>query len=153
MRKLSELLLEKGYQFNRVDINATVREALGKMASENLSYVIVFDNGAYAGVFCERDYARKGILMNRHSDTTLVKEMMTTDLPIVNSDYETEECMVLMNAHKNRYVAVFDGLEFRGIITIHDLMRETIKSLEDHSHTEVDKRKIQTAKEHFHYWV
>jgi predicted transcriptional regulator len=153
MRKLSELLLEKGHQFNRTDINDTVREALAKMASENLSYVIVFDNGVYVGVFCERDYARKGILMNRHSDTTLVREMMTDDLPVVNGDYEAEECMVLMNAHKTRYVAVFDGLVFKGIITIHDLMRETIRSLEEHSHTDVGKRKLQTAKEHFHYWV
>lgn len=153
MRKLHELLLEKGPQFNKVNINDTVREALAKMASENLSYVIVFDEDTYVGIFCERDYARKGILMNRHSDSTLVKEIMTEDLPVVNSDYEAEECMMLMNAHKTRYVAVFDGLVFKGIITIHDLMRETIHSLQDHSHTDIGKRKLQTAIEHFHYWV
>jgi CBS domain-containing protein len=34
--------------------------------------------------------------------------------------------MVLMNVYKTRYLPVFDEMEFKGILTMNDLMREVI---------------------------
>jgi hypothetical protein len=34
--------------------------------------------------------------------------------------------MVLMNVYKTRYLPVYDEIEFRGILTMNDLMREVM---------------------------
>jgi len=130
MRTVREILKQKGPQFNYIDAKRTVLEAVNLMKTENISYLIVRENGEYAGIVSERDYTHKVILLNKHSDTTLVKEIMSKDLPVVGLDDTAEYCMILINSSKSRYLPVFDGLTFKGVITIHDLMREAIASHE-----------------------
>ena len=132
MRTVKEILKSKGPHFNWVDANATVRDAIGLMKSENISYLIVRENNEYAGIITERDYTHKVILQDKHSDTTLVKEIMTVDLPVVALSDTAEQCMMLMNSSKTRYLLAFDGSAFMGVITIHDLMREAIAAHEQH---------------------
>ena len=132
MRTVYEILKQKGPQFNVIDADKTVREAIALMKSENISYLIVKENDEYMGIISERDYTHKVILRDKHSDTTLVREIMTHDIPIVSPDDSAEYCMKLMNSSKSRYLPAFDGLEFKGIITIHDLMRVAISELEQH---------------------
>lgn len=127
MRTVSEILKHKGPQFNFIEANETVLDAISLMKCENISYLIVFENNNYVGVISERDYAQKVILNNKHSYETLVKEVMTKDLPIASSEDTIERCMLLMNASKSRYLPVFDNAMFKGVITIHDLMRETLR--------------------------
>ena len=126
MRTINEVLQQKGPHFNYIDAEATVLEAILVMKSENISYLIVNENGKYAGIISERDYTHKVILENKQSATTHVKEIMTKDFPAISSSNTADQCMVLMNASKTRYLPVFDEFEFKGIITIHDLMREAI---------------------------
>jgi len=45
-------------------------------------------------------------------------------------DDKAEHCMTLINSSKSRYLSVFDNDKFKGIITIHDLIREAIASKE-----------------------
>jgi len=126
MRTVSEIMASKGTQFNFIDADASVLEALSVMKCENLSYLIVLQRGKYAGVFSENDYARKVILMDKHSGSTKVREVMSADLPKISTDDSSSYCMRLMNMHKTRYMPVFDGFDFKGVITIHDIMREAI---------------------------
>jgi CBS domain-containing protein len=84
------------------------------------------DADEYKGIFSERDYTRNVILKGRASNTTSVQEVMTTDLPIVTLADSVEYCMNLMNAHKTRYLLAYDNMRFKGVITIHDLLRQVI---------------------------
>lgn len=130
MRTIAEILAAKDRQFNFIDATVTVREALSLMKSENFSYVIVTHKGKYAGIFSEHDYARKVILMGKDSATTLVWEVMAADLPMITSSDAGELAIRLMNMHKTRYIPVFDDFEFKGVITINDMMREAIADAE-----------------------
>ena len=56
---------------------------------------------------------------------------MTTDYPKVDMSDSVEYCMNLINTHKTRYLLAFDGQEFVGVITIHDLLRQVIASKEE----------------------
>jgi predicted transcriptional regulator len=86
----------------------------------------------FKGIFSERDYSRKVILQGRHSDSTTVAEVMSTDVPLVNLADTVEQCMHLMNQHKTRYLVAFDANEnFAGVITIHDILRQVISNKED----------------------
>lgn len=117
------ILKSKEQANNIIEPTAMVIEALQKLISVNLSYLVVFENGEFKGIFSERDYTRKLVLEGRSSRDTMVKDVMTTELPEVNLTNTVEDCMYQMNSRGTRYLAAFDGDEFAGIITIHDLLR------------------------------
>lgn len=133
MSAVKNILEKKGPYFNGVASNIKVIEALSLMKAENLSYVIVKDGDDFKGIMTERDYAHKVVLLGKTSTDSTVQEIMTTGLPSVSLDTSAEDCMKLMNQHKTRYLVVFDGFAFKGIITIHDLMRDSLEAGDEFS--------------------
>jgi CBS domain-containing protein len=130
MRTVRDILETKENATNVVGADTLVFDALRKLIDVNLSYVIVMDGNEFLGVFCERDYTRNVILQGRSSKESKVKDVMTTNLPVVPLTKTVEECMYLMNKRGTRYLAVYDGDNFAGIVTIHDLLREVLANKE-----------------------
>src|SRR5213592_4267573 len=97
MRTVKNILETKPKAFNHIAPTALVIEAINMMNSVNLSYLIVMDGNEYKGIFSEANYTRNVILKGRTSNTTMVKEVMTKDLPIVDLKDSVEYCMNLMN--------------------------------------------------------
>ncbi len=127
MRTVKDILDAKAKPFNQIASDTLVIDALRMLNTINLSYLVVIDNDIYKGIFSERDYSRNVILKGRHSDSTTVDEVMTTDLPIVNQDATVEDCIHLIDQHKTRYLLAFDDDErYAGVITIHDLLRQIL---------------------------
>ena len=127
MRTVKDILRSKAKPFNQVTSNTLVIDALKMLNSVNLSYLVVMDNDHYKGIFSERDYSRNVILKGRHSDSTTVAEVMTTDVPIVEQDATLEQCIHLIDQHKTRYLLCFEDSErLAGVITIHDLLRQVL---------------------------
>ena len=126
MSKIQEILQKKGPNFNIVTPETKVVEALNIMKSENLSYVVVMEESKYLGIMSERDYTHKIKLQGKHSETTTVKDIMCTDYPVIGFDEQLQRCMVLMNVYKTRYLPIFDEMEFKGVLTMNDLMRAVI---------------------------
>jgi CBS domain-containing protein len=126
MSKIKEILQKKGPVFNSVTPDTKVLDALSIMKSENLSYVVVMQDSKYLGIMSERDYTHKIKLQGKKSETTTVKEIMSSDYPVIGYEEELQRCMVLMNVYKTRYLPIFDEMEFQGVITMNDLMREVI---------------------------
>ena len=127
MRTVKNLLDSKPKAFNIIDPEVMVIDALSMLNSVNLSYLIVMDGDDYKGIFSERDYSRNVVLKGRSSNNTKVKEVMTTDLPVVTLTDTIEYCMHTMNSNKTRYLLAYDADEkFAGVITIHDLLRQVI---------------------------
>jgi CBS domain-containing protein len=126
MSKIKAILTKKGPHFNIVTPDTKVVDALTLMKAENLSYVVVMKDEQYLGLMSERDYTHKIKLEGRRSETATVKDIMTTDYPVIGYSDDLERCMVLMNVYKTRYLPVFEEMEFKGILTMNDLMREVI---------------------------
>lgn len=126
MNTVKNILETKESPSNIIEPEALVIDALKKLISVNLSYLVVYEEGEFIGIFSERDYTRKLVLQGRSSKETIVREVMTTDLPAVNLDDTVEDCMYQMNIRGARYLAAFDGQKFLGIITIHDLLRTVL---------------------------
>ncbi len=80
----------------------------------------------YQGIVTERDYSRKVILQNRHSSSTPVSEIMTTDLPRLTLQDTIDYCMELMTKNNVRYLPVFDKDALAGIISMSDVIKQTI---------------------------
>jgi predicted transcriptional regulator len=143
MRTVANILQHKSPVFNSIDENAKVIEALHLMNSVNLSYLVVFHERVFKGIFSERDYSRNVILKGLHSDTCSVKEVMSKSLPMVGMQDTVEQCMEKLNTHKTRYLIVFDHQEFKGVVTINDVLREALENKE----MVFDKLAIQQATE------
>ena len=128
MINVREILAKKSIPANTIGSGSRIIEALKKLDMVNLSYLIVKEGDSFKGIFCERDYCRNVVLKGRSSHENTVDEVMTVDLPVVQLYETAEHCMNVMNQNKTRYLLAFDGDEFRGVITIHDLLREVIAS-------------------------
>src|SRR6187431_3445907 len=130
MRTVRDLLMSKPVSFNNIEPNTLVIDALQMLNSVNLSYLVVKKGDGFKGIFCERDYSRNVILKGRSSTNTKVKEVMTNDLPLVDTADTIEHCMNLMISHKARYLLAYNDQQFAGVITIHDLLRQVISNKE-----------------------
>jgi len=128
MNKVFTVLNRKGDTVISVAPDATVLEALKIMADKNIGSVVVMKEGVYQGILTERDYSRKVILKGKNSTDTLVLEIMSTDLPSVKPDDSIEHCMELMTNNAIRYMPVFDDGKLSGIISMSDVVKETIVS-------------------------
>ncbi|PZR20790.1 MAG: histidine kinase [Citrobacter freundii] len=128
MNTISSILARKGTDTVSVAPQTTVLDALRIMAEKNIGSVMVIENGEYLGLVSERDYSRKVILKGKHSDDTLVSEIMTTDLPTVTPKDSVEHCMSLMTKNAIRYIPVFEGGKLAGLISMSDVVKETILS-------------------------
>jgi len=130
MRTVANILQNKPPVFNFIDADAKVIEGLQLMNSVNLSYLVVKHKEAFKGIFSERDYSRKVVLNGLHSSTCSIKDVMNTSLPMIAMQDTAEMCMQLFSSHKTRYLLAFDDNEFKGVITIYDILREAIQNKE-----------------------
>jgi IMP dehydrogenase len=127
MSTVANILQKNGPHFNKLEASTNVICALAIMKAENSSYVIVTQHGAYAGLFCERDYTQKVVLSGRNANETTIGDVMTANLPHVGLDGSLMRCMKLMTAHKTRYLPVFEEFRFKGVITMKDLVKDLIE--------------------------
>ena len=126
MIKVSNILARKGGRVVTIDAGTSVLDALKLMADKNIGSVIVLENGDYVGLMTERDYARKVILKGKSSHETLVRDIMSTGLPRILPENSIDTCMHIMSESNIRYLPVFIDDSLCGIISINDLVTETI---------------------------
>jgi CBS domain-containing protein len=131
MKKVSEILSSKTVTVISVTPQTKVLDALVLMADKNIGSVMVLEGEAYCGLLTERDYARKVILKGKASSETLVRDIMTNDLPHINPDTSIENCMQLMSTNNLRYLPVFDKEKVMGIISINDVIKAVIANQQD----------------------
>jgi CBS domain-containing protein len=127
MGKVRNILDSKNESLFTVAPDITVYRAIELMCQKNIGALIVEDDGRLAGIFTERDYARKVVLKGRSSKETLIRELMTLDPITVNSDTTVDQCMALMNDRQIRHLPVVDGYTLKGVISVGDLIRYMIE--------------------------
>lgn len=125
-RTVQQVLLKKGGRTWTVAPDASVFEALQQMAEKNVGALVVTEGSEVTGVFSERDYARKIILVGKSSKDTSVADIMTTPVVSVSPKQTLEECMRLMTDERIRHLPVLDDGRLIGVISIGDVVKEII---------------------------
>lgn len=129
MKTLKQMLAEKTQQLAVVAPSDSVLHALSVMAAHDVGALLVLDGEQLVGIFSERDYARKIILHGKSSKETLVREIMSDKVAYVTPSTTLDECMALMTEKHFRHLPVLnDDTSVAGIISIGDLVKETISS-------------------------
>jgi CBS domain-containing protein len=126
MKTVRDVLKVKGRDVWSVGPEATVLEALQRMAEKEIGALAVMDGARLVGIISERDYARKVFLLGRSSPTTLVKEIMTSHVVHTHLDQPIEECMAVMTDKRVRHLPVIEDGNLVGIISIGDLVKAII---------------------------
>ncbi len=104
----------------------TVYDALRLMADKNIGAVVVRSDQKIDGIFSERDYARKVILLGKTSRETLVSEIMTTRVISVPPEWTAHQCMALMTEKRIRHLPVMEQGRLIGVISIGDVVRAVV---------------------------
>lgn len=141
MVTVNQMLHSKGRQVYTISPETTVLEALQRLADWDVGALVVVENDDIAGIFSERDYARKIVLLGKTSRETPVREIMTADVICVTGDQSAEKCMAIMSDRRIRHLPVLEDGRLAGIISIGDVVkaiisdqRVMINHLEDYIH-------------------
>lgn len=127
MATVAQILKTKSNQaVHSVAPASSVFDALKLMAAKNIGALLVSEGGKVAGIFTERDYARKIILMGKSSKDTPIREVMTAEVLFVRPDQTSEECMALMTENRMRHLPVMDQGKLTGLVSIGDLVKDVI---------------------------
>jgi CBS domain-containing protein len=126
MATVRQLLNEKGPDVFTVGPGETVFDAIRKMAEKNVGSLVVCEGPKPVGIITERHYARNVFLKGRASPSTLVRDIMETQVLFARADQTVDECMAVMSDKKVRHLPVIDQGKLIGIISIGDLVKNII---------------------------
>jgi CBS domain-containing protein len=126
MKTIRQILKKKGRKIWTITPQTSVFDALQVMAEKDIGALMVVDGKALVGVFSERDYARKVILLGRSSKKILVREIMSSPPIFIEPDYIIEQGLALMSLKHVRHLPVMENDRLVGVVTIGDLVKSLI---------------------------
>jgi CBS domain-containing protein len=130
METVRQLLNSKGNEVWTIQPDETVLDAIQKMADKDVGSLVVVEDGKPVGIFTERHYARKVFLKGRHSPTTAIREIMSSQIICVSPEQTIEACMAVMTDKRIRHLPVLDQGNLVGIVSIGDLVKSRLADQE-----------------------
>ena len=126
MKTVAQMLEHKPIGVISINPEASVLDALKLLAEKDVGAVLVMDGTRLAGIFSERDYARKVALKGKSSGDTPVSEVMPRQVVFVTLAQTNEDCMALMTQKRIRHLPVIDKDRVQGVLSIGDLVKDMI---------------------------
>jgi len=121
-----QLLDQKGRETYSINPDATVYDAIAKMAEKDIGSLVVMDGDKIVGVITERHYARNVVLKGKTSPATPVEAIMDKLVFVVQPEQSIEQCMALMTEKRIRHLPVVEKEKLIGVISIGDLVKSII---------------------------
>jgi CBS domain-containing protein len=123
--------IEKRFVREVVSLEATAScsEAARVMAKHGIGSVGVRRGGKLVGLVTERDLVAS-VLGCVDSDRTSLGEAMRADQPTVSPRATDRECAELMRSRRTRHLAVKDGAEIVGVVSMLDLVELVVEESE-----------------------
>ena len=130
MKRVCDLLNDKGREVWFLTPDATVYEAIDQMAQKGVGALLVMEGERLVGIISERDYARKVILKGKASREIQVREIMSYPVICVPPELTVEQTMALMTDNHVRHLPVVVAETVVGVISIGDVVRGIIDDKE-----------------------
>ncbi len=122
------VLKVKGGVVWSVQPETAVYDAVKLMAEKDIGALVVVSGEKLAGMFSERDYARKLVLHGKSSRETRVDEVMSAPVVTVGPDQTVQQCMHIMTHHRIRHLPVLEDEALIGVVSIGDLVNSIISA-------------------------
>ena len=127
MKTIAQILKSKPAEIITVRPNDSVYVALQVLATYNVGALPVVAQDKLVGIFSERDYARKVALKGMKSESTEVREIMSSEVICAHPSMTVYDCMQLMSDRKIRHLPVLEKGDLVGILSIGDLVKAIIE--------------------------
>jgi CBS domain-containing protein len=126
MKNLKEFLADKRLLYVRSGMN--VFDVTKFMDLHNIGAVPILDNTlGLLGLFSERDLLRRCIVKNLDLNKTIIDDVMTKDVIIVEASDTPEYCLHIMKQQKIRHMPVVEDNKLMGLVSMRDLMLHDVK--------------------------
>lgn len=127
MKTLQQILNEKKHkEIISIAPSRPVFDALVILAEYKIGALAVMQNDKLVGIFSERDYAREVVLQGRSSKSTAIAEVMTANVITGKPSDLVDSAMHIMSEKHFRHLPVVDGEKVLGMLSLGDLVKETI---------------------------
>jgi CBS domain-containing protein len=114
-----------------VEKGTTVQAAAEFMARYNIGAVPVVDGMQLIGIFSERDLINRVVARGLAPATTMVNDVMTSELVVASVDETYESCLRKMRLAGCRHLPVIEDAKLIGFISLRDLLQVEISEKED----------------------
>jgi len=125
------VLDHKGWGIYSVAPESLVYDAVQQMADRDIGALAVMGRTGLLGIFSERDYARKIILLGRSSKDTTVREVMSYPARTVAPEDTVEDCLRTMTIFRLRHLVVAQEGQPVGLVSIGDLVNWIMSAQEE----------------------
>jgi len=106
-----------------VDVNTNLRKAVKRMNSHEIGCLIVLEKGSYVGILTERDVLKRIVAEARNPEETIVGDVMSKPLVVVNPESTLEEAINLMIEKKIKKLPVIEKRKLVGLVTMTEIAR------------------------------
>ncbi|MFD1955090.1 CBS domain-containing protein [Paenibacillus thailandensis] len=118
-------------------VTATLQDNIYELAvlmkKHDTGFIPIVDGKRLIGVVTDRDLVVRGYA-EKHSGSTSVEHVMTTEIETLPSDATADEAVELMAARQIRRLPIVDNGELVGIVTLGDLaVREVLMTEAGHA--------------------
>lgn len=104
-----------------IDSEASVKEAAGKMAHEEIGSLVVTEQGKPAGIVTERDLLSRVLALDRNANATQIKMIMSKPLICGQPTMDVTEAARFMVARNIKKLPITQDGQVVGIVTLTDL--------------------------------
>lgn len=113
-----------------VEPNLSVLDAVAVMARDRVGAVAVVEQNVLRGIFTERDVMLRVVLPGRDPGTTLVRDVMTSDVNTLTDDAKPDKAIEVMLVGHLRHVPILDGdRNVLGLLSIRALLEDKVHEL------------------------
>lgn len=100
-----------------IDASASVHQAVGQMLKENVSYVVIVNDGTPAGVLTERKILQASYKTRRPLTKIPVKAFASGFDVKLQPEATVLLAVATMSKHDVDVLPIMDGIEIRGVVT------------------------------------
>lgn len=106
-----------------IDVEETCLDAARKMGEQNISCLVVTEDGVATGIVTERDFLNNIVVEGRDPGATRVREIMSSPLKTASPDVQIKEAVSKMMENEIRRLVVMKDERLEGILTETDITR------------------------------
>jgi len=120
MRTVGELI--QGKSFYTANSDQSVYDTARYMAEKDIGAVPILEDNRLVGIFSERDIIKRVIVAGKDVRTTLIRDVMTTELVVAQSSEEVAQVLEKMQKNRCRHMPVVVGDRLTGFLSLRDLL-------------------------------
>lgn len=127
MERVKDILERRPAQFYRIDPECLLGDALYQMCTNQVECLAVMNRQEeFLGLLSWYDVARKILETNRSFRKIRVFAAISTQQPFADINDTIENCVLLMTGFQVHFLPVFEGMTFKSILSVDDILREAV---------------------------